>query len=58
MLKSSAKYGLAVAAAVFIAGWATGMGGSLIPNIGFSILMGVFAAALYYLIQYFLGPKS
>jgi len=34
-------YGIIVTLAVFFIGWTTGMGGDLVPNIIFSILMGV-----------------
>ncbi|MEM7267912.1 MAG: hypothetical protein AAF401_01525 [Pseudomonadota bacterium] len=40
-------YGIVVAAAVFFVGWTTGMGGDFLPNLGFSILMGVLAAACF-----------
>ena len=38
------KYGVVVFIAVWFAGWSTGMGGSWLPNVVFSLLMGVFAA--------------
>jgi hypothetical protein len=34
-------YGIIVTLAVFFIGWITGMGGDLVPNLIFSILMGV-----------------
>jgi hypothetical protein len=34
-------YGIIVTLAVFFIGWTTGMGGDLVPNLIFSILMGV-----------------
>lgn len=40
-------YGAVVAAAIFFVGWSTGMGGSFWPNLGFSLLMGVFAGVLF-----------
>ncbi len=42
-------YGLVTAGVIFFIGWSTGMGGSLLPNAGFSVLMGVFAGILYWL---------
>ena len=46
----SLMYGAVVFAAVFFVGWITGMGGSFIPNLGFSILMGVFPAICFSLV--------
>ncbi|MCY4137718.1 MAG: hypothetical protein OXF56_05575, partial [Rhodobacteraceae bacterium] len=43
---------------VFFIGWSTGMGGSLLPNAGFSVLMGVFAGILYWLVQRYAKPGS
>ena len=37
-------YGLVVGLVIFFIGWITGLGGSLIPNIVFSVLMGFLAA--------------
>jgi hypothetical protein len=34
-------YGIFVTLAVFFIGWITGMGGDLVPNLIFSMLMGV-----------------
>ena len=51
-------YGAVVAAVVFIVGFVTGMGGSLVPNAVFSLAMGVFAAFCMYLVQRFAGPKT
>jgi len=41
------KYGGVAFVVIFFVGWITGMGGSLIPNLLFSALMGVFAGLLY-----------
>lgn len=41
------RYGLVVAAAIFGVGWITGMGGSFLPNLGFSVLMGILAGGLF-----------
>ena len=42
-------YGLVVAGAIFFVGWSTGMGGSFLPNLIFSVLMGLLAAGCFYL---------
>ncbi len=43
-------YGIVVALAVFFVGLTTGMGGSFIPNLVFSILIGLFAAVVMRLV--------
>ncbi|WP_170477357.1 hypothetical protein [Ruegeria arenilitoris] len=53
MKHKSLIYGAVVFAAVFFVGWITGMGGSFLPNLGFSILMGVFAAICFSLVTRF-----
>ena len=45
------KYGLIVFACVFFVGWSTGMGGSWLPNLGFSALMGLMAGFLMKLVK-------
>jgi hypothetical protein len=47
MMRQAFIYGLVAFAAIFFVGWSTGMGGSFWPNVGFSALMGVFAALCY-----------
>ena len=47
MRRSAAIYGLVTFGAIFFVGYITGLGGSLIPNLGFSLLMGLFAALCY-----------
>jgi hypothetical protein len=37
-------YGIIVTLAVFFIGWITGVGGDLVPNLIFSMLMGVFGS--------------
>ena len=44
-------YGLVVFGAIFFVGWVTGMGGSFLPNLGFSAMMGVLAGAMFALVQ-------
>ena len=50
-MKQAAIYGVVVFFAVFFVGWTTGMGGKLVPNIGFSFVMGCFAAALFVFVK-------
>lgn len=57
-MKDAAIYGLTVFGAVAFIGGITGMGGSLISNLGFSALMGVFAAGLYLLARRFTRSKD
>ena len=47
MSRQAIIYGAVTFAAIFLVGWSTGMGGSLLPNLGFSLLMGIFAAVCY-----------
>jgi hypothetical protein len=57
-MKDAAIYGLTVFGAVAFIGAITGMGGSLVPNLGFSALMGVFAAGLYLLARRYARSKD
>lgn len=50
-MKQAAIYGLVVMGAVFFVGWSTGMGGKFVPNLGFSFVMGCFAAALFVFVK-------
>lgn len=52
------KYGLIVFAAIWFAGWSTGMGGSPLPNLLFSVAMGLFAGGLFWLIQKYHGKRD
>ncbi|MEM7240983.1 MAG: hypothetical protein AAF429_02260 [Pseudomonadota bacterium] len=52
------KYGLVAFAVIFFVGWITGMGGSLLPNHFFSLLMGVFAGVLYLLAEKYFKRKK
>ena len=47
MMRQAAIYGAVAAVAVFLVGWITGMGGSFLPNLIFSLCIGVFAAICY-----------
>ncbi|MEM6309022.1 MAG: hypothetical protein AAF754_03150 [Pseudomonadota bacterium] len=47
MKRQAFMYGAVMAGAVFFVGLVTGLGGSVLPNLGFSILMGGFAAVCY-----------
>ena len=51
-------YGAVVFVAIFFVGWITGMGGSFLPNLGFSLLMGVLAAVCFWLVLRFAGKKQ
>ncbi len=50
MTRQPIIYGAVVFAAVFFVGWITGMGGSLIPNLIFSVIVGVLAAGMFALV--------
>ena len=50
-LTDPVKYGLIVFAAIFFVGWSTGMGGSFVPNLVFSILMGLLAGGLFAIVK-------
>ena len=50
-------YGLVVFAALFIVGWITGMGGSFLPNLGFSALMGLFAGFCFWFVKKRMGRE-
>ena len=52
-MRQAAIYGACVALAVFFVGYTTWMGGSLIPNLVFSALMGVLAAVLFTAVKKF-----
>ena len=56
--RQPAIYGAVTAGVIFFIGWSTGMGGSLLPNVGFSVLMGVFAGILYWLVLKYAKPGS
>jgi hypothetical protein len=58
MIKQAAIYGAVVNAALFFVGWITGFGGSFWPNLGFSLLMGVFAAVCFVLAHRFAKAKG
>ena len=51
-------YGAVTAIAVFMVGWVTGMGGSFVPNLVFSAVMGVFAAVLFRYVRRRFGPEE
>ena len=50
MTRQPVIYGAVVFGAVFFVGWITGMGGSLIPNLIFSLLVGALAAGMFALV--------
>jgi len=51
MARNSLIYGTVVFAAIFFTGWITGMGGSFLPNLVFSVLMGVLAAVCFLIVM-------
>lgn len=55
MRKAALTYGAVVFAAIFFIGWSTGMGGSLLPNLLFSLAMGALAAGCYVAVVRFSG---
>lgn len=50
-MRQPAIYGAVVAVALFFVGWTTGMGGSFIPNLLFSIAIGAFAAVCFWAVM-------
>ena len=52
------KYGIIVFVCVLFVGWITRMGGSFLPNLAFSALMGVFAGFLFYLVKRSAGKSG
>lgn len=51
MNTQAAIYGLVVFVAVLFVGWSTGMGGSFVPNLLFSALMGMLAFGCFRFIR-------
>lgn len=47
MTRQAVLYGAVMAVAIFFVGWVTGMGGSFVPNLVFSLLMGALAVVCY-----------
>jgi len=41
--RQSIIYGAVVGVVIFFVGWSTGLGGSVLPNFIFSVLMGILA---------------
>ena len=41
--KQSILYGAVVGVVIFFVGWSTGLGGSLMPNFIFAVVMGILA---------------
>lgn len=50
-------YGLVVFVAIFLIGWLTGMGGSFLPNLLFSAVMGAFASFCFVMAKRLGGRK-
>ena len=51
MSRQPVIYGVVVFAALFFVGWVTGMGGSFLPNLLFSAVMGLLAGVMFSFIQ-------
>lgn len=51
MKRQALIYGAVTTGAIFFVGWITGMGGSFLPNLIFSLLMGVLAAGCFVISQ-------
>lgn len=51
-------YGLVVTAALFFVGAITGLGGSFLPNLLFSVAMGVLAAGAFAGVKWFYKGKQ
>ena len=58
MKRQALIYGAVVFGAIFFAGWSTGMGGSFLPNLGFSLAMGLLAGGMFYVIQRRAGGRD
>ncbi len=57
MARKALIYGAVVFGAIWFVGWSTGMGGSFLPNLVFSLLMGALAAGCYWLIAKNAGKR-
>ena len=51
-------YGAVVFGAIFFVGFITGMGGSFLPNLIFSLAMGVLAAGCFIVVQKLAGKPD
>lgn len=51
MTRQMLIYGAVVFGAIFFVGWITGMGGSFLPNLIFSLAMGGLAAVCFLVVQ-------
>ncbi|MEL7117541.1 MAG: hypothetical protein AAGP08_18485 [Pseudomonadota bacterium] len=58
MMRQAAIYGGTVAVAIFFVGWSTGMGGSFLPNLAFSVLIGAFAALCFIGVHHYAKRKG
>jgi hypothetical protein len=56
--RKTIMYGLTFAAVLFVAGWVTGMGGSLIANLITSLILGGCAALSLAFIKKYGKPKE
>jgi energy-coupling factor transporter transmembrane protein EcfT len=56
--KQSIIYGAVVGVVIFFVGWSTGMGGSVIPNFVFSVLMGILAMIIIRIFTKFIDKNK
>ena len=56
--KQSIIYGAVVAVVIFFVGWSTGMGGSVLPNFVFSVLMGILAMIIIRIFTKFIDKNK
>ena len=56
--KQSIIYGAVVAVVIFFVGWSTGMGGSVLPNFVFSVLMGILAMIIIRIFTKFINKNK
>ena len=57
-MQQHVKYGLVVFVALLFVGWITGMGGSLVPNLVFSAVMGVMAGGCFWLVVKYVRNRN
>ncbi len=58
MTRQPLIYGAVVFGAIFFVGFVTGMGGSFLPNLIFSLAMGVLAAVCFIVVQKLAGKPE
>ena len=56
--RQSIIYGAVVGVVIFFVGWSTGLGGSVLPNFIFSVLMGILAMIIIRIFTKFTGKNK